>query len=142
MRIFLFCMLALLAGPLRAAEDLRQLAPMPAAAAANLRAEMRASLLALNEIIGLVATGKLKEAGELAEKELGTSAMGKYRGQPFDARPGPHMPPAMHAIGMDGHRAASAFARLAASGDREQTMAALPSLTTACVSCHYAYRIR
>jgi hypothetical protein len=115
---------------------------MPAAAAANLRAEMRASLLALNEIIGLVATGKLKEAGELAEKELGTSAMGKYRSQPFDARPGPHMPPAMHAIGMDGHQAASAFARLAASGDREQTMAALPSLTAACVSCHYAYRIR
>ncbi|MEF8703809.1 MAG: cytochrome C [Candidatus Accumulibacter sp. UW26] len=142
MKTCLFCLLALLTGTLQAADDVRQLAPMPAAAAATLRAEMRANLLALNEILGLVAAGKLKEAGELAEQELGTAAMGKHRGQPFDARPGPHMPPAMHAIGMDGHRAASAFARLAAGGDRAQTIAALPSLTTACVSCHYAYRIR
>jgi hypothetical protein len=55
----------------------RQLAPMPAAAAANLGAEMRANLLALNEILSLVAAGKLKEAGELAEKELGIPAMGQ-----------------------------------------------------------------
>ena len=115
---------------------------MPAAAEANLRAEMRANLLALNEILGLVAAGKLAEAGALAEKELGVSAMGKHRSQPFDARPGPHMAPAMHAMGMDGHQAASAFARIAASGDRERTIAALPSLTAACVGCHYAYRIR
>jgi len=142
MRTYLFCSLALLAGAAQAAEDMRQLAPMPAAAAANLGAEMRASLLALNEILGLVAAGKLKEAGELAEKELGVPAMGKHRGQPFEARPGPHMPPAMHAIGIDGHKAASEFARIAASGDREKTIAALPSLTTACVGCHYAYRIR
>ncbi|MEF8718382.1 MAG: hypothetical protein V5B44_11900 [Candidatus Accumulibacter necessarius] len=45
-------------------------------------------------------------------------------------------------IGIDGHKAASEFARIAASGDREKTIAALPSLTTACVGCHYAYRIR
>jgi 4-hydroxybenzoate polyprenyltransferase len=142
MKTYLFCSLALLAGAAQAAEDVRQLAPMPAAAAANLGAEMRANLLALNEILSLVAAGKLKEAGELAEKELGIPAMGKHRGQPFDARPGPHMPPAMHAIGIDGHKAASEFARIAASGDRERTIAALPSLTTACVGCHYAYRIR
>jgi hypothetical protein len=71
MRTYLFCSLALLAGAAQAAEDVRQLAPMPAAAAANLGAEMRANLLALNEILSLVAAGKLKEAGELAEKELG-----------------------------------------------------------------------
>ena len=34
------------------------------------------------------------------------------------------------------------FARIAASGDRERTVAALPSLTAACVACHHAYRIR
>ena len=142
MRTYLFCSLALLAGAAQAAEDTRQLAAMPAAAAANLQVEMRASLLALNEIISRVVAGQLKEAGEVAEKELGLSAMGKHRSQPFDARPGPHMPPAMHAIGIDGHKAASEFARIAASGDREKTIAALPSLTTACVGCHYAYRIR
>ena len=36
MRTYLFCSLALLAGAAQAAEDVRQLAPMPAAAAANL----------------------------------------------------------------------------------------------------------
>ncbi len=142
MRIDLFCVLAVLAGTLHAADDARQLVPMPAAAEANLRAEMRANLLALNEILGLVASGKLSEAGAVAERELGVSAMGKHRSQPFDARPGPHMPPAMHRIGMEGHQAASEFARIAAGGDRERAIAALPSLTTACVACHYAYRIR
>jgi hypothetical protein len=68
--------------------------------------------------------------------------MGKHRSQPMAARPGPHMPPAMHAIGMDGHKAASEFARIAATGDRDKTLAALPSLTTACVACHYGYRAR
>ena len=142
MKHVLICSLALLAGTAHAAEDARQLAPMPAAAEATVRAEMRANLLALNEILVLVAAGKVKEAGELAEKELGVSAMGRHRGQPVDARPGPHMPPAMHATGIDGHRAASEFARIAATGDRDQTIAALPSLTSGCVACHYAYRIR
>ncbi len=142
MKTPLFCALLLLTGTLQAAEDTRQLAPMPGPAETNLRAEMRASLLALNEILGLVAAGKLKEAGELAEKELGVSAMGRHRGQPFDARPGPHMPPAMHRIGIDGHQAASEFARIAAGADREKTLAALPSLTTACVVCHSSYRLR
>lgn len=142
MKTPLFFALLLLTGTLQAAEDTRQLAPMPGPAEANLRAEMRASLLALNEILGLVAAGKLKEAGELAEKELGVSAMGKHRSQPFDARPGPHMPPAMHRIGIDGHQAASEFARIAIGADRDKTIAALPSLTTACVGCHASYRLR
>ena len=131
-----------LPGAARAAEDVRQLAPLPEAAAATLRAEMRGNLRALNEIVELLAADKVKEAGAVAEKELGLSAMGRHRNLPMDARPGPHMPPAMHAIGIDGHKAASEFARIAASGDREKTIAALPSLTTACVGCHYAYRIR
>lgn len=141
MKTILIGALALLAGTLHAADDGRQLVAMPAAAEAALRVEMRANLLAINEILGLVAAGKITEAGEVAEKELGLSAMGKHRSQPFDARPGPHMPAAMHAIGMEGHQAASDFARVAASGDRDKTITALPSLTSGCVACHYAYRI-
>lgn len=142
MKTILIGALALLAGTLHAADDGRQLVAMPAAAEAALRVEMRANLLAINEILGLVAAGKITEAGEVAEKELGLSAMGKHRSQPFDARPGPHMPAAMHAIGMEGHQAASEFARVAASGDRDKTITALPSLSSGCVACHYAYRIR
>ena len=134
--------LAALACTAVTAQDRRQLAPMPAAAAETLRSQMRANLLALHEIISLTVTGKIAEAGVLAEQELGNTARGQNRKLPFEARPGPHMLPAMHAIAMDGHNAASAFALLAATGDREKTLAALPTLTSVCVSCHYAYRIR
>jgi hypothetical protein len=138
----LVCLLALLAGAALAAEDNRELAPMPLAAQATLRAEMQANLLALNGILGQVAAGKLAEAGDIAEQQLGLSAMGRNRSQPLEARPGAHMPPAMHRLAIDGHQAASEFARVAKAGDREQTVAALPSLTQACVVCHYAYRVR
>jgi hypothetical protein len=123
-------------------EDARELVKFPPAAEINLRLEMRDNLRALNEILSLVAEGKLVEASSVAEKELGQSAMGKHRSQPMAARPGPHMPAAMHAIGMDGHKAASDFAKIAATGDRDKTLAALPSLTTACVVCHSVYRAR
>jgi hypothetical protein len=124
------------------AEDSRQLAPLPPAAQESLREEMRGNLLAINEILSLMAAGKVKEAGQLAETSLGQSAMGRHRGKPLDARPGAHMPPAMHEIGLDGHRAASEFARVAATGDREKALAELPKLTGACVACHYSWRIR
>jgi len=141
MRISLLLALAL-SGPAAAADDMRQLAPLPEAAAATLRAEMRDNLRALNEIMELLAADKVKEAGIVAEKELGLSAMGRHRSLPMEARPGPHMPPAMHGIGMEGHKAASAFARAAADGDRARALAALPAVTAGCVSCHHAYRIR
>lgn len=131
-----------LAGTAMAADDGRQLVRLPPAAESTLRAEMRANMLAVNDILALVAAGKLEEAGARAEQDLGQAMMGRHRSLPFDARPGPHMPPAMHQLGIDGHRAASAFARVAASGDREKTIAALPTLTQSCVACHYAYRLR
>jgi hypothetical protein len=124
------------------AEDRRQLAPMPPAAQEALREEMLGNLLAINEILTLMAAGKLKEAGQTAETSLGQSAMGKHRDKPFNARPGPHMPPAMHSLGNDGHVAASEFAKAATSGDREKALALLPTLTGACVACHYSWRTR
>lgn len=142
MKKFLFGLSIFAASMATAADDSRQQVSLPAAAEANLRAEMRANLVALNEILNLIAAGRITEAGASAERNLGYTAMGKYRQEPFDARPGPHMPPAMHAIGLDGHRTASDFARIAATGDREPVLKALPSLTTACVNCHHAYRIR
>lgn len=124
------------------ADDSRQLAPLPAAAEASLRQEMRDNILAVNEILALVAADRIREAGAVAEQKLGMSAMGKHRSLPFEARPGPHMPPAMHGLGMEGHRNASEFARIAAGGDRDQALAALPQLTSSCVACHFSWRIR
>jgi len=124
------------------AEDTRQLVKLPAPAQEALRQEMQENLVALNEVLSLIAAGKIREAGEAAETKLGVSAMGKHRDKPFDARPGPHMPPSMHGIGMDGHKAASEFAAAAKIGDRDKALALLPNLTTACVACHYSYRTR
>ena len=70
------------------AEDSRQLVKLPAPAQAALREEMQGNLVALNEVLSLIAVGKIKEAGEAAETKLGMSAMGKHRDKPFDARPG------------------------------------------------------
>ena len=124
------------------AEDTRQLAKLPEAAQESLRQEMLDNMVAVNEVLSLMAAGKVREAGEAAEAKLGMSAMGKHRGKPFDARPGPHMPPAMHGIGMDGHKAASEFAAAAKNGDRDKALALLPNITSACVGCHFSYRTR
>lgn len=136
--IFALFLLSTAAG----AEDTRQFVKLPAPAQEALREEMLDNLLAVNEVLSLMAAGKTREAGEVAEAKLGMSAMGKHRSKPMDARPGPHMPPAMHGIGMDGHKAASEFATVAKTGDRDKALALLPNLTTACVACHFSYRTR
>lgn len=123
-------------------EDTRPLATLPPAAQETLRQEMLDNLLAVNEILELVAVGKITEAGAVAEAKLGRAAMGRHRDKPFEARPGPNMPPAMHRIGMEGHVAASEFAAAAATGDRDKALALLPRLTGNCVACHYAWRTR
>lgn len=125
-----------------AADDLRQLAPLPQPAQQTLRQEMLDNLIALNEIIALLAEDKLTAAGEVAETRLGRSAMGKNAALPLEARPGPHMPRAMHAVAVDGHLAASAFAEAATAGDRPLAMRRLGEVTGNCVACHAAYRVR
>lgn len=124
------------------AEDTRQFAELKPQALETLRQEMLDNLLALNQIITLLAANQVKEAGEVAEKELGRSAMGKNAAKPFEARPGPQMPRPMHDLGINGHLAATDFARAAASGDRDKALAELPSLVGSCVACHASYRTR
>jgi hypothetical protein len=133
--------IALLSLP-AAAEDLRLFAPLTPQAQETLRLEMLDNLVALNEILALLADGKVKEAGAVAEERLGRGAMGKNARLPFDARPGPQMPAAMHDMGRNGHFVASEFAAAAASGDRDAALAKLPALMSACIACHATYRTR
>ncbi len=131
-----------LAAAAAASQDTRQFVEMPAAARENLRQEMVDNLAALQEIVSLMGAGRVKEAGEVAEKRLGLSAMGKNRDQPLDARPGAHMPPGMRDIGTNGHKAASAFAAAAAGGDATKALAAMPDMLSSCAACHLTYRTR
>lgn len=128
--------------PARAADDTRQLVTLPEPARARLREEMLGNLRALQDIFESLAKGDLREAGAVAERELGATAMGRNRALPLEARPGAHMPAAMHDLGLQGHQAATAFARAAASGDRDRALMALPAVTGSCVACHHTYRVR
>ena len=67
-------------------------------------------------------------------------AIGKYRGNSM--APGRHMPNDMHAIGMALHRAAVHFAEVARQGDAMKAYAAFQGVTSQCVACHAAYRVR
>jgi|GEM_PF-673495 len=124
------------------AEDARQLVELKPAAQETLRKEMLDNLIALQQIVALLAANQVKAAGEVAEQELGRSAMGKNATLPVDARPGTQMPQEMHQLGISGHLAASDFARAAASGDLQKALAELPALLGVCVACHAAYRTR
>ena len=141
-RLSLACASGLLISHATLAEDTRQRATLPPAAQESLRQEMLDNLLAINEILTMVGADKIKEAGDVAEQKLGISAQGKNRSLPFEARPGPHMPPDMHGLGMDGHKAASEFAKAARAGERDRALTLLPNLTGACVACHYSWRTR
>ncbi len=124
------------------AEDNRQLAPLTPAAQETLRQEMLDNLLAFNEILTLLTENKVKEAGQVAETRLGKSAMGKHARLPFDARPGPQMPAAMHELGRNGHAVASEFAQIAGSGNQSAALQKLPALLNTCIGCHASYRTR
>ena len=126
-----------------AGTDGRHLVEMPPEALATMRAEMLDNQSALHLILGALAEGKFAEAGDIAEKEMGISAMGRHRKLPENARPGMFMPDEMHAIGRGSHAAASDFAKLAKAaepGDLPKLLRALQGVTGACVACHLAYR--
>lgn len=127
--------------PAHAADaDSRQLVEMPAEARAELRAEMLDFQAALHSIVGALAEQQFARAADIAEKQIGVSAMGRHRNAPANARPGMFMPNDMHAIARSMHTAASDFAKVARSGDTTKALASLQTVTGACVACHRGYR--
>ncbi len=140
MRFFIFGLF--FASTVSMADDTRELVTLPAPARETLRQTMRDNLQALNAVLALIAEGKIRESGDMAETRLGITAMNRQRNLPAEARPWPFVPPAMHALGRDGHWAASEFAKAAKTGDRELALAQLGRLTASCAACHATYRIR
>ena len=122
----------------KAAEDTRQLIKMPPEAIKLIRADMMDHLLAMNEIIGYLATDNLDAAADVAETKMGVQSMGKHRGSGMG--PGKFMPVGMRSMGMQMHQSASEFARVAKTGDVKRAYQAFQNVTTSCVSCHYSYR--
>ena len=140
-RQYALCLfLSALALTTHAAGDARTLVKMPPEARAALQQEMLDFQSALHQIVGAMAEGKLAEAGEIADKQIGLAAMGRHRNSPANARPGMYMPEDMHLIARNMHGAASGFAITSRGGDMAKSLAALQSVTGACVACHRAYR--
>lgn len=132
-------------GLARAAEDTRELVALPQPMQEHMLGNMRDHLLALGEVLDLLAKDKIDEARKTAEMRIGMSSL-ELHGASHMA---PYMPPGMRAVGTELHKAASRFAAAAQTAQIEHTyeaqqkvFAALAAVTETCNACHTAYRIR
>jgi hypothetical protein len=143
---FLIFLTLVAAFPVRAEpampEDARQVVEMPPLQRALMREDMLHHLAALNEVLGLLNAGKLQEAADLAEADMGLNSMGKHAAKTQGMGPGRFMPDGMRGIGIGMHKAASEFAEVARRGDRAAAYRALEPVTGACVACHAGYRLQ
>ena len=115
---------------------------MPAMMQDHMRANMRDHLLAINEIQSLLAAGKYDTAADIAEKRIGMSSLEAHGASHMAG----FMPKGMQDTGTAMHQAASRFAVTAQEAgvtrDLPRTLGALSQVTTQCVTCHAAYRLK
>jgi hypothetical protein len=122
----------------RADEDPRLLVELPEMMQQHMMSNMRDHLVAINEILHAMAKGELDKAADIAEARLGMSSLESH-GAGHMAR---FMPEGMRRAGTDMHKAASRFALKAQEDEPLPAYEALADITSACVSCHFGYRIR
>ena len=138
--------------PSIADEDSRQLVELPKMMQQHMMSNMRDHLVTINEILIYMANDQLDEAAEVAESRLGMSSLKSHGAGHGKRRSGESMhgggrmaqlkPEGMRQVGTSMHRAASRFALTAQEGDIMPAYNALSEVTSSCVACHSAYRIR
>ena len=121
-----------------AAKEDRLLVNLPEKMQHHMMANMRDHLNTLNEILLNMNNGKMDEAANIAEQRLGMSSLGTH-GASHMAK---FMPEGMRNAGTNMHKAASRFALKAQEGEVLPALKVLSDITSACVACHSAYRIR
>ena len=121
-----------------AGDDTRELVQFPEMMQQHMMANMRDHLNAINEILSKLGVGDLDTAGEIAEQQLGMSSLGSHNASHMAK----FMPDGMRQAGTSMHKAASRFALKAEEGELLPAYKLLSEVTSACVSCHAAYRIR
>jgi len=119
-------------------DDPRQLVDLPKMMQQHMLSNMRDHLAAINEILIHMAKGEFEQAAQISETRLGMSSL-ELHGASHMAK---FMPEGMRKAGTGMHRAASRFARKAQEGAVLPAYGALSEITSACVACHAAYRIR
>lgn len=130
--------LAAFATPAAKAEDSRTAVDLPPDVRTQFLEHMRTHMNALNDVVQLMAQGKIREAGSTARKEM---AIGQ--GQGF----GRYMPPEFREMGFEYHRAADDFARIASEVPEPPDAAGwsklvdgLAKITVRCNACHASSR--
>jgi soluble cytochrome b562 len=121
-----------------AADDARQLVKFPEMMQHHMLASMRNHLETLNAIMADLAANKMDAAADIAENQLGMSSLPKHEASHLAK----FMPKGMRMAGTNMHKAASLFALKAQEGDLLAAYKSLSNVTSACVACHSAYRIR
>ena len=137
-------MLAALLGVAQA-QDAREAVKLPPMMREHMLGNMRDHLLTLNQILGDVADGNFDDAGKIAESRLGMSSLTYHDAEHM----APFMPKPMQDMGTAMHRAASRLvivlqdAGVTPTADSmRKVTGALHEVTSACTSCHAAYRLQ
>ena len=127
------------------AQDTRQLVQLPKPMQEHMLGNMRDHLASLNEIIGYVGAGKFAEAAKIAEQRLGMSSLTAHDA----AHMAPFFPKQMQDMGTSMHHAGSRLVIVLQNASvtpgaksLQEINRSLHELTSACTSCHAAYRIR
>ena len=137
-KIQVLIMLLVVAGIANSGDDTRQMVKLPEMMQSHMLSNMRDHLVSINDILINMSEGKLGKAAEIAEKRLGMSSLESH-GASHMAK---FMPEGMRQAGTSMHRAASRFALKAEEGNLKESYKLLKDVTSACVACHSAYRIR
>jgi cytochrome c556 len=127
------------------AADPRRLVTLPVPMRQEMLASMRDHLQTLNAVVGDIANAKFDAASSLVEARLGLSSLPAHHA----AELAPYFPAPMQQDGTMMHRAASRLAIALQDASVTRTFdamrkvdAALGEVTSACVACHAAYRLR
>ena len=121
-----------------AEEDTREFVQFPEMMQQHMMKNMRDHLKSINEILSSLASDDLDTAAQVAEQRLGMSSLESHDASHMAK----FMPEGMRQAGTSMHKAASRFALKAQEGDLLAAYKILPEITSACVACHAAYRIR
>ena len=126
-------------------DDARELVKLPPMMREHMLGNMRDHLLTLDQILGAVAEAKFDDAAKLAEARLGMSSLSSHDA----AHMAPFMPKPMQDMGTAMHRAASRLVIVLQDASVTPNAEALHKVagsshdvTTACTSCHAAYRLQ
>ncbi len=126
-------------------DDPRVLVTLPRPMQEHMLANMRDHLATLNTVIGEIADNEFDAARKLLEDRLGMSSLPLHHA----AEMAPYFPGPMQDAGTSMHRAASRLAIALQDASVAETFdsmrrvnAALHEVTSACVACHAAYRLR